>query len=187
MADDEPQTLVGIAFPDLFRAQEFLTASARLAANGSLALRDAVFVTSDADGNTHVRETTDPQPKQAAVSGAVWVGLIGLIVGGPVGWLAGAAIGAGGGAVSAKAIDLGIPDEWVGWFRQAVQPGSTILTLLVTKLDRAALVKELERFSGAHLVYANLDASWQDRIRGALGETEGSSGTVADAVPEPEG
>jgi uncharacterized membrane protein len=173
MADDhEPQTLVGIAFPDLFRAQEFLTASARLAAAGSLTLRDAVFVTSDEQGHTHVRETTDPQPKQAAVSGAVWVGLIGLLVGGPVGWLAGAAIGAGGGAISAKAIDLGIPDEWVDWFRQAVQPGSTILTLLVTKLDRAALVQELERFSGAHLVYANLDNSWQDRIREALGESE---------------
>jgi uncharacterized membrane protein len=172
MADDEPQTLVGIAFPDQFRAQEFLTASARLASAGSLTLRDAVFVTSDAEGNTHVRETTDLQPKQAALSGAVWVGLIGLLVGGPVGWLAGTALGAGGGVVSARAIDLGIPDEWVAWFRQAVQPGSTILTLLVTKLDRAALVEELQRFAGAHLVYANLDSSWQDRIREALGEAE---------------
>jgi uncharacterized membrane protein len=48
--------------------------------------------------------------------------LFGLILGGPVGWLAGTAIGAGTGVVRAKMIDLGVPDEWVQWFRDAVQP-----------------------------------------------------------------
>ena len=38
-----PQTLVGISFPDVFRAQEFLTAVTRLKANGSLVLEDAVW------------------------------------------------------------------------------------------------------------------------------------------------
>jgi uncharacterized membrane protein len=171
MAEDTPQTLVGISFPDTFRAQEFLTAATRMAVERQLTMKDAVLITKDEHGGTHVRETLDPQPGQAALSGALWAGLFGLIIGGPVGWLAGTAIGAGTGAVSAKAIDLGVPDEWVDWFRQAVQPGCTILTLLVEDLDRAALVRELERFSGAHLVYANVDAAWQDRMREALGET----------------
>ena len=39
--DDSPLTLVGIEFLDAFRAQEFLTATTRLAANGHLRLRDA--------------------------------------------------------------------------------------------------------------------------------------------------
>ena len=64
--------------------------------------------------------------------------------------------GAGTGAVTAKLVDLGIPDEWVDWFRKAVQPGTVILALLVTHLDENALVTETERFSGAHLVYTNL-------------------------------
>ena len=34
--DDGPQTLVGISFPDIFRAQEFLTATTRLATQVSL-------------------------------------------------------------------------------------------------------------------------------------------------------
>ncbi|HEX9258177.1 MAG TPA: DUF1269 domain-containing protein, partial [Acidimicrobiales bacterium] len=137
--DDKPQTLVGISFNDTFRAQEFLTAATRLGAHGRLALVDAVFVASDADGKTTVRETIDPTTKTSALTGAMWAGLFGLLLGGPVGWLAGAAIGAGTGAMTAKVVDLGVPDEWVAWFREAVQPGATVLALLVTDLDREAL------------------------------------------------
>ena len=38
----------------------------------------------------------------------------------------------------------------------------------VEDLDRDALVAELGRFTGATLVYANLDADWLDRMREAL-------------------
>ena len=165
---DVEQTLVGISFGDAFRAQEFFTAAARLAANGHLKLLDAVFITKGDDGQTHVRETTDPGPGRSALSGAMWAGLFGLLLGGPVGWLAGAAVGAGTGAVAAKVIDHGVPDEWVAWFREAVKPGTSTLVLLAGDLHRDALVDELERFSGAALVYANLDPGTLDRIRTAL-------------------
>ena len=165
---DVEQTLVGISFGDAFRAQEFLTAVAGLAAKDRLKLLDAVFITKDDNGQTHVRETTDPGPGRAALTGAMWAGLFGLLLGGPVGWLAGAAVGAGTGAVTAKVVDHGVPDEWVKWFRDAVQPATTTLVLLVGDLQRDALVDELERFSGASLVYANLDPGTLDRIRIAL-------------------
>ena len=175
MADDSPQTLVGISFVmiaigDTFRAQEFLTAAQRLASNGRMHLKDAVFVVKRDDGNTVVRETIDPQPGRSALSGAVWASLFGLLLGGPGGWLAGGAIGAAGVAAAAKLVDLGVPDEWVEWFRDEVQSGTTTLVLLVTDLDRDALVTELERFSGAKLVYANLEPYWLDRMHQALGE-----------------
>jgi len=168
--NDGPETLVGISFDDAFRAQEFLTAATRMAAQGHLILKDAVTVTKTVDGQTTVRETIDPQPKRSAVSGAMWTGLIGLLVAGPAGWVAGLAVGAGAGAVAAKVVDLGIPDEWVSWFRQAVEPGRTTLALLVANLDHNALVNEVGRFSGAQLVYANLDDLTIDRIREALGQ-----------------
>jgi len=78
--------------------------------------------------------------------------------------------GTASGVVTAKVMDLGIPDDWVAWFREAAQPGTTILALLVSDLNREALLDELKRFEGAHLVYANLDAGTLDRIHGALGE-----------------
>jgi uncharacterized membrane protein len=165
----EPQILVGISFEDAFRAQEFLTAVSGLAAKERLALKDAVIVVKRPDGSTHVHETTDPQPGRTAMSGALWAGLFGLILGGPVGWIAGIAVGAGAGAATAKFVDLGISDEWVEWFRQAVQPGRATVALLAEDLDRDALVAEAARFTGAELVYSNLDNLTIDRIETALG------------------
>jgi len=168
--EGKPRTLVGISFADTFRAQEFLTATGRLASQERLKLVDAVFVTKDENGRTMVRETTDPGPGRSALSGALWASLFGLILGGPVGWVVGAGVGAGTGAVAAKIIDHGVSDEWVAWFRDAVASGTTTLALLVENLDPAALVAELERFAGARLVYANLDPQWLERMRTALAE-----------------
>jgi uncharacterized membrane protein len=175
--DDVPETLVGISFDDAFRAQEFLTATQRMAASQQLVLKDAVIVVHDHDGKTKVHETVDPQPKRTALSGALWVSLVGLLVAGPVGWLAGAAVGAGAGVVTAKAIDLGIPDEWVEWFRSATRPGTATLALLVTHLDRDALIGEAERFRGARIVHTNLDDSTLRRIHGALGQLDPAAGS----------
>jgi uncharacterized membrane protein len=183
MDSEHPQTLVGIAFPDVFRAQEFLTAATRLAVNEQLQLKDAVFVTKDDNGHTVVKETADLQTVPTAVSGAFWAGIFGLLLGGPVGFAAGAAIGAGAGAITAKAVDLGISDEWVDWFRQAVEPGNTILALLCEKLDRQALTDELARFPSAHLVYANVDDDWLERMHTALGESIALEATDTPADP----
>jgi uncharacterized membrane protein len=169
-SSDAEQSLVGVSFDTPHRAQEFLVAAGGLAAAGSLKLKDAVTVSKDEHGNTTARETIDPSPGRAALSGAMWSGLFGLILGGPVGWVAGLAVGAGAGAVSAKVIDLGIPDEWVQWFREAVRPGTVTVVLLVEDLDRNALVQEVSRFSGAELVHATFDELTISRLREALGE-----------------
>lgn len=177
-------TIVGISFDDAFRAQELLTAASRLASKGVLQVLDAVTIIKDESGKTYVRETIDPSPVQSALSGSVWAGLFGLILGGPVGWIAGAAIGAGAGAARAKIVDLGVPDEWVGWFREAVQPGTVTLVLLLGNFDREAAFAELERFSGGHLVHANLEPDAIARIRRAL--DDGSAPAVmSDALAPP--
>ena len=156
-----PRTLVGISFRDAFRAQEFLTAATRLASEGHLRLLDAVFVTKDDRGRTMVRETVDLETGRSALSGALWAGLFGLILGGPVGWIVGAGVGAGTGAVAAKIIDHGVSDEWVGWFRQAVDEGTTTLVLLVEEPTSTPWCSWSA--SPPHLVYANLDPAWLDR------------------------
>jgi uncharacterized membrane protein len=183
-----PDTLVGIEFPDVFRAQEFLTAAARLAARGDVELRDAVLVVSNADGKVTVRETRDLQTSRTAVSGAVWAGLFGLILGGPVGWIAGTAVGAAGGAITAKVVDHGIPDEWVDWFRHAVRPGASIVAVLLGEARRDVVFDELKRFEGAHLVYANVSPEFQSRIRDALGEPPLTqpAPTTGEPLPPPE-
>ena len=164
-----PQTLVGISFENAFRAQEFLVAASGLAAAGKLKLKDAVTVIKDDSGKTVVYETVDPTPLSSALSGAMWAGLFGLILGGPVGWIAGLAVGASAGTLTAKVIDFGVPDEWVTWFKDAVQPGTATVALLVEDLHRDALVAEAARFTGASLVYANLDDATIEQVRDAFG------------------
>ncbi len=167
--DDNTGALVGISFETAFRAQEFLLAAKGLAARKQLRLNDAVVVVKNPDGKTLVQETTDLQPLQSAFSGAVWSGLFGLLIGGPVGWIAGTVLGAGSGAAAAKVVDLGITDEWVQWFRDEVHPGTTTVVLLVEDVDQEALIAEASRFSGARLVYTSFDHETMNRIGGALG------------------
>lgn len=181
--DTKQQVLVGISFPDIYRAQEFMTAALGMASRGDLVLEDRVLITKDDSGNTKVVETTDPQGGRSAISGAVWAGLVGLLVGGPVGWAAGMAAGAGAGALAAKVIDLGISDEWVEWFREVVVPGSAIVALLVTDLREDALVGEAKRFAGSDLVYANLDDGMLDRLAEALGDDDGPVARASDDQP----
>lgn len=166
MAED--QFLLGISFDDGFRAQEFLTALTRLGSHGSIRLRDAVLLAKDDTGGVRVRETIDPQPGRSAISGALWSGLLGLLVGGPVGWIAGIAVGGGVGAVTAKVVDLGVPDEWVDWFRIAVRESTTTVVVLAEDVDLGALQDEVRRFAGAELVHSTLPAHVIDELQAAL-------------------
>jgi uncharacterized membrane protein len=152
----QPDTLFGLQFESVNRAQQFMLALAQLRLDDKLHLLDAVMVVKDEHDRVRVRETIDPQPGRTAISSGMWTGLLGLIVGGPVGWIAGIGIGAGVGAVTAKVIDLGIPDEWVKWFKLAVQPGTAIVVVLASDIDQPALRAEVERFPGVQLVHTTV-------------------------------
>jgi len=180
VAPPPADTIVGISFDDAFRAQEFLTASYRLMSQHNVELLDAVTIVKNAAGKTFVRETTDPSPAASAITAGAWTGLLGLFLAGPIGWLAGTAVGAGAGAVRAKIVDVGVPDEWVAWFREAVRPNTFTVVLLLGEVNRAAVTAELERFAGAHLVYANVEPDVVQRIRDALKDP--STGPLTESV-----
>lgn len=167
-SDHRPEALFGISFSDVFRAEEYLVVLQGLASRGHLALRDAVVVLKDEHGVVRVRETTDMQPAGAAVTGALWTGLLGLLIGGPVGWLAGLGVGAGVGALTAKVIDTGIPDEWVDWFKDAVRSNTVTVIALATEVDLVALNAEVHRFAGAELVHTTLRPGASDELAAAL-------------------
>jgi len=152
----DAEALFGISFADVFRAEEFLLALRGMAARGDLKLNDAVVVYKSDDGSVRARETKDLQPGGTAVSGAMWTGLIGLLIGGPIGFVAGLGIGAGAGAITAKVVDVGIPDEWVEWFKQAVRPHTSTVVALAADVDLAKLYQEAQRFAGAELVHTTL-------------------------------
>lgn len=165
---DSPEALFGISFSDVYRAEEYLVVLQGLASKGFLTLRDAVIVVKDADDVVRVRETKDLQPAGAAVTGALWTGLLGLLIGGPVGWLAGLGVGASVGAITAKVIDTGIPDDWVDWFKLAVQTNTVTVIALATDVDLDELNRETHRFAGAKLVHTTLRAGASDELAASL-------------------
>jgi len=167
--DPDAPVIIGVAFDTATRAQEYLLAMAGLRNSGDLALKDAVVVSKNDEGKVSVTETIDPTPGRAAASGAMWTGLLGLVVGGPIGWLAGLGVGAGVGAVTAKVIDIGIPDEWVDWFKQSVHEGTTAVVVLAEHVHVRELAAEAKRFEGAELLYTSLPPSSVTQLSEAFG------------------
>jgi len=172
VSDPGAPVIIGVSFDSAIKAQEYLLAMSRLRQDGVLQLKDAVTVTKQDGGKVAVTETIDPTPGRAAISGGMWLGLLGLFVGGPVGWIAGIGIGAGAGAVAAKVVDLGIPDEWVDWFKDAVEPGTSTVVVLAEHVHVRALAEEARRFRGAELLYTSMSPSAMDELDAAFDGTD---------------
>jgi uncharacterized membrane protein len=170
MTAPEGSKLLVISFDDPLKAQEFMLTAVRLQKDQDLQLHDAVFVRRDADGTSHVTETTDLTTGRGAFGAGAWGLLIGTLFAGPLGGLVVGAASAGGGALYAKLIDRGIKDETVDELRQAVPPGRTAIALLVSHLSVADLQRELVRFPGATLVESDLPPAVVNAVQEALTE-----------------
>jgi uncharacterized membrane protein len=168
VSDPGAPVIIGVSFDRLVMAQQYLLAMGGLRDSGALELKDAVVVTKDESGSVRVTETIDPTPGRSALTGAMWTSLLGLLIGGPVGWVAGLGIGAATGAVTAKIVDLGIPDEWVGWFREAVEPGTSAIVILADHVHVAALAHEARRFAGAELLYTSMPDDSYEQLADAF-------------------
>ncbi|MEO5680058.1 MAG: DUF1269 domain-containing protein [Acidimicrobiales bacterium] len=154
-----------LAFDDPLRARELLLACVRMQRDGAIGLTDAVFVHRDAGtGKVRVEETTDPTPGATAAEGAFMGVILGTLLLGPIGGLAIGAIAAGGGALAAKLIDLGVPESFLKGVVDAVAPGSTALVLQTSHMDAAAWQEELARFPDARPLSAGLPADARARL-----------------------
>jgi len=164
----EPQSLVVLGFENQFAAEEMLTALHRMSAEGTLLLQDAVFVTKTDKGKVRVVETTDPSPGQAALSGAFWGLLFGVLLFIPV---IGMAIGAGTAALMAKLVDTGISDDFVKQLRESIQPGKVYLAALVSHVNPDKALEEMRRYAGmAEVITTNLPPDAVARLEDALAQ-----------------
>jgi uncharacterized membrane protein len=141
---------------------------------GVLVLRDAVFVTKTENGKVRVIETTDPSTGQAAMGGAFWGLLFGVLLFVPV---LGMAIGAGTAAIVSKLTDTGVSHEFIQQLRGSIEPGHVYLAALVSHVDSERALAEMRRWAGmAELVSANIPAERFQALKDVLDEVDVTAG-----------
>jgi uncharacterized membrane protein len=168
--------IIGMAFDKTSRADEVLLNLSHLAGEGQITLTDAVVVYKGDDERVHVRQTTDPTPKQGAMSGALWGLLIGSLFG-PAGFLIGAGAGAASGGLMGKLVDVGLDDDWVKEVANWIEPGTSALLVLVSEGVRPVVLQELSRFEG-RVLYCTFPGAVRHELDRAL--SHGTTGTSVD-------
>lgn len=177
MTKQDPRSLLVLSFDSPLKSREAFIAFQRLQEEEVVVMHDAVFIDKDDRGKTEVTETVDLEPGTSAFRGGLWGALLGTLIAGPIGTLVGAAASAGLGALSAKLIDIGIPDATVKEIEEAVGPGHSALALLLTHIRADDLERELSRFAGATLVRSDLSEETLHRLRDALDDSGPASST----------
>jgi uncharacterized membrane protein len=155
--------LLVIAFPSEEKAEEVRQKLFSMQKEYLIELGDAVVAVKNADGAIKLNQLFSTTAL-GGVSGAFWGALIGLIFMMP---LAGAAIGAGAGAVSGALTDFGIDDKFMKDVAAAVPPGGAALFLLVRKMTTDKVLEGLKGVGGV-VLRTSFDKSKEDAIRAAL-------------------
>ena len=167
-ADGDVDHIIGVSFDKVTRAEEVLLALVHLQQEGEIALSDAVVVTKNLEGKVRIHQTIDPTPGRSALTGSIWGMLVGMLFGGPV-FLAAALAGAGGGALMAKLVDLGLDDEWVKEVGRWLDPGTSALLILVAADVRPAVLAELGRYEG-RVLYCTFPEAVRHELERALSD-----------------
>ena len=155
--------LLVIAFPSEEKAEAVRQKLFTMQKEYLIELGDAVVAVKNADGAIKLNQLFNTTAL-GGVSGAFWGALIGLIFMMP---LAGAAIGAGAGAVSGALTDFGIDDQFMKDVAAAVPPGGAALFLLVRKMTTDKVLEGLKGGGGV-VLRTSFDKSKEDAIRAAL-------------------
>ena len=158
-------SMMVIAFEDVYRADEVLATLQGLDVMAIADLTSAAVVTRDASGEVRIKETSDFDTKQGAVTGALAGGALGLLGGNVLGGLI---LGAAGGAVAGKAIDLGLDDDFLKSIGSSLGPGSSAIVALVAfeKVDKA--MEELEKFEGGKILRHSLSDEIYQQLSDAV-------------------
>jgi uncharacterized membrane protein len=135
--------LIVLTFDDTEQAGAALEALKKAGTSGYLKIDDAAVIVKDESGKIDVKNQTDTGTKWGAVGG----GLIGLILASVFFPLAGLAIGAIGGALVGKSLNLGVDKKFVQDVTESLKPGSSAL-FVIGSGNPDAIMAALRPFQG---------------------------------------
>jgi uncharacterized membrane protein len=81
------------------------------------------------------------------------------------GLVGGALLGAGGGALASKGLDLGFDDDFLAEFGDKLGPDSSAIVATVDFVNLDAAMEVLDRFEGGTILHTTLQLSFPKRSR----------------------
>jgi uncharacterized membrane protein len=155
--------LVVIAYDDQFKAEEVRLMLWKMQKEYLIDLEDAVVAVKDDKGKVKLHQAINLTAAGAA-SGGFWGALIGLIFLNP---LLGLALGATAGAVSGALADVGIDDKFMKSLAETMQPGSSVLFILVRRATPDKVLEELKG-TGGKVLKTSLSHDDETKLQEAL-------------------
>ena len=156
-------SLVVVSFDSSDEAEKVLEELKGQRKYGNISLDDTAVVSKDTDGKVHVKNHVSHGTMVATGIGAL-LGLMLSIIAFPV---AGLLLGAGGGALIGRAMDLGVDGNFVKEVSESLQPGTSALFVLAHDANPAAIRAALEGHHGT-IIQTTLSSEAEENLKKAL-------------------
>lgn len=160
--------LIVLTFDDTEQAGLAFEALKQARSGGHLRIDDSAVVVKDATGKAEIKNQVSTGAKLSTLGG----GLIGALLAGPFLPLIGAAVGAAGGALVWKSLDMSVDQAFVKDVAAALTPGSSALFVLGSSDAPDVVLGALRPFQGK-VYQTTLPQDAVDALANALKEREG--------------
>lgn len=166
--------LIVVGFDTQEAADNVLLKLAKLQNEYLVDLEDAVVAIRDENGKLHLKQSLDLTALGASsglISGALWGGLVGLLLLNPLaGFTIGGLVGAGTGALSGSLADYGINDDFIRSLASTIPTQSSALFVLVRKAQPEKVLAELAGLEG-RVLKTSLSPDAELKLSKALSKT----------------
>ena len=136
--------LTVLTFEDTEQAGEVLEALKKVQSSGNLKIDDAALIVKDESGKVQVKNQMDTGVKWGAFGG----GMIGLMLASVFFPVAGIVIGALGGALVGKTLNLGVDQKFVRDVTDSLKPGSSAVFVITSHSNPDLISAVLRPYKG---------------------------------------
>ena len=158
-------SLVVISFDSPDEAAKVLDSLKAQKKYDNISFKDTALVSKDIDGKVHVKNEVSQGTMTATGVGA----LLGLLLGGLLFPIGGLLLGAGGGALVGRFMNLGVDGDFVKQVSESLQPGTSALFVLVHDANPAVVRAILQEHPGK-VIQTTLSPEAEESLKKALGD-----------------
>lgn len=162
--------LIVVGYDDMFKAEEVRLKLLKMQKEYLVDLEDAVVAVKKDDGKVKLNQMYH-LAASGAVGGGFWGMLIGLIFLNPI---LGAVVGAGAGAAAGALSDVGIDDDFMKKLAEQLQPGTSVLFVLIRKMTADKVLDELKG-TGGKVLQTSLSHDDETKLQTALDAANASA------------